>query len=453
MFLLLFLPLVGCLPGITPPITPVIEDQAPVITSVHIPTTATVGVAYTYDVEATDPDGDTLTYSLDVKPSGMTIDSATGVIKWIPYSNQVGVNPVTVKVSDGTLSDTQSFTILVSKVEEEEYVGGGGGYVPTLVKLTKIVVEPDEMILFVGQTVPEELFDTYSISITAYYSDGPAKDIDFGHCEYDITAVGGILEVSEDGDEVTAIEEGRGDILISYTDEESGITKTDTLTIIVIYLPMEIIADMPTFTVGEEEEFTVEIVANSDVGKTVLVSLTILVGDYKVYYWDDVKGWLYLEEGVEVIFGGTGFPLCDEVMLFKGTFNTVGTYETTVEVRTVPDDVLLCSKVISAVVEGPITIRWLEDAVRYNADGSFNQAWQDNYIPSPNYGKNPSANPATLTLTGGEYHFADIEEFFNLLMDYEGDVVITEAGVLSGWATYTLDELPIENDFVGQNLI
>ena len=106
--LLLFLFLVaGCM---LPPI-----NHAPIITSAPI-TTATVGVAYTYDVNATDPDEDTLIYSLTVKPDGMAIKSTTGVINWLPSFAQVGDNAVTVVVSDGDLSVIQSFTIKVSKL-------------------------------------------------------------------------------------------------------------------------------------------------------------------------------------------------------------------------------------------------------------------------------------------------------------------------------------------------
>jgi hypothetical protein len=109
MFVVAFLLLlVGCFPAPTPP------NETPIITSDPI-TTATVGKAYVYDVNATDPDGDTLTYSLTVKPSGMTIKSATGVISWRPTSGKIGDNPVTVKVSDESLSITQSFIIKVSK--------------------------------------------------------------------------------------------------------------------------------------------------------------------------------------------------------------------------------------------------------------------------------------------------------------------------------------------------
>ena len=85
-------------------------NHAPVITSTPV-TSATKDEPYNYDVNATDPDGDTLTYSLTVHPTGMNINSSTGVINWTPTST--GDYDVTVKVSDGELSDTQSFTITV----------------------------------------------------------------------------------------------------------------------------------------------------------------------------------------------------------------------------------------------------------------------------------------------------------------------------------------------------
>jgi fibronectin type 3 domain-containing protein len=67
---------------------------------------------YTYNVVATDADGDTLTYSLTSNPTGMTIDSSTGVINWTP--NTIGDFNVILKVSDGESFDAQSFTITIS---------------------------------------------------------------------------------------------------------------------------------------------------------------------------------------------------------------------------------------------------------------------------------------------------------------------------------------------------
>ena len=56
-------------------------NNAPTITTT--PGVSTLpGAAYSYDVDATDPENDFLTYSLLTKPSGMTINSTSGLITW-----------------------------------------------------------------------------------------------------------------------------------------------------------------------------------------------------------------------------------------------------------------------------------------------------------------------------------------------------------------------------------
>lgn len=98
----------GCVPSV--PVGPGPTNQTPIITSTPI-TTATVGQAYSYDVDATDPDGDSLTYFL-VGPAGMTIDFLSGLITWTPTTS--GNYNVTVSVLDGRLFATQSYTITVA---------------------------------------------------------------------------------------------------------------------------------------------------------------------------------------------------------------------------------------------------------------------------------------------------------------------------------------------------
>jgi hypothetical protein len=88
-------------------------NRAPVITSTAV-TTATVNVAYSYQVTATDVNGGPLTYGLDAVPAGMAI-SPTGLVTWTPAAGQVGPNPVTVRVTDNTLlSTTQPFSVTVA---------------------------------------------------------------------------------------------------------------------------------------------------------------------------------------------------------------------------------------------------------------------------------------------------------------------------------------------------
>lgn len=97
-------------------------NQPPVITS-SAPTTATEGQLYSYQAAGSDPNGDTLTWSLTTKPTGMTVSSSTGLVQWTPSSSQVGSHSVTLQVSDGTVSASQSWTITVSAAS----TGGGTG--------------------------------------------------------------------------------------------------------------------------------------------------------------------------------------------------------------------------------------------------------------------------------------------------------------------------------------
>jgi len=106
-FLIFLLFFMGCSPTIPAP-----SNQAPTINSIPPDGNLLLGEPYTYDVEATDLDGDTLTYNFTSNPVGMTIISATGLINWTP--TMVGNYNVGIEVSDGELSDTQSFTLGVS---------------------------------------------------------------------------------------------------------------------------------------------------------------------------------------------------------------------------------------------------------------------------------------------------------------------------------------------------
>lgn len=92
-----------------------ISNVAPIIISEPI-ITATEDQLYSYQVEASDPNEDILTYSSIIKPEGMSIDSESGLISWTPANNQVGIHQVIVEISDGKLSTTQSFEIEVSNV-------------------------------------------------------------------------------------------------------------------------------------------------------------------------------------------------------------------------------------------------------------------------------------------------------------------------------------------------
>ena len=70
--------------------------------------TNSVGANISVFISATDVDGDTLTYSQTDLPAGLDIDPNTGEITGT--ASTVGVSNVTVTASDGTASDSESFT-------------------------------------------------------------------------------------------------------------------------------------------------------------------------------------------------------------------------------------------------------------------------------------------------------------------------------------------------------
>lgn len=74
-------------------------NNAPKITS-HPPGNFDKGV-FVYSVQAIDDDKDSLKYLLEAAPSGMTIDSATGMISWQVAPDVKGTQRVRISVQDG----------------------------------------------------------------------------------------------------------------------------------------------------------------------------------------------------------------------------------------------------------------------------------------------------------------------------------------------------------------
>ena len=86
-------------------------NQAPSIAT-QPPTEVIQGQSYRYAVNATDPNQDTLTYSLSTDPQGMAIDSQTGLIAWDTTGSAIGNYSVVVSVSDRRGGSTEQFFTL-----------------------------------------------------------------------------------------------------------------------------------------------------------------------------------------------------------------------------------------------------------------------------------------------------------------------------------------------------
>ena len=103
-------------------------------------------------LSATDPDGDRVTYGATVLPAGLSLDASTGAITGtVDYTASAG-SPytVTVTASDGTLSDSTSFTWTVTNTNRAPALGDPGAQASAdgeTVALTLVASDPDGDVL------------------------------------------------------------------------------------------------------------------------------------------------------------------------------------------------------------------------------------------------------------------------------------------------------------------
>lgn len=183
-------------------------NKAPTIDSKPL-TSTKIEQVYTYDVNANDFKNDVLNYSLLANPEGMTIDALIGVINWTPTKEQIGEHEVVVNVEDRWRNDTQGFTVEVSDI-----------------LLTSIDVVPSSITL--TETYSNLLIQNF-LEITANYDYGPSKSIALSECNYK-SSDANIAFVGHAG-VISGTSKGSAVITVSFT--ENGITKSDTIDVIV----------------------------------------------------------------------------------------------------------------------------------------------------------------------------------------------------------------------------
>ena len=98
-------------------------NDAPTITSTHI-TSVDEDSAYSYTITATDPDGNeqaVYTYDAATNPDWLTLTDngdGTATLAGTPDNSDVGDHTVSFSVSDGTATDSASFTITVANTQD-----------------------------------------------------------------------------------------------------------------------------------------------------------------------------------------------------------------------------------------------------------------------------------------------------------------------------------------------
>jgi RHS repeat-associated protein len=130
------------------------SDSGPSISNWMPPTTAIIGAPYRYDVQASDSDGDPLTYALNGAPTtgnpAMSIDPNTGRITWTPTGTPTTYSGITVTVTDsfGVSTPSPAFSVTTSNDTTPPAVElqlSPGTTVSTGTKVTFLVLATDDV--------------------------------------------------------------------------------------------------------------------------------------------------------------------------------------------------------------------------------------------------------------------------------------------------------------------
>ncbi|MFY0640988.1 MAG: hypothetical protein JXR16_08080 [Bermanella sp.] len=220
------------------------SNRAPQITSTAN-ITAKENQQYSYTVMATDADGDQLAYELLTSPSGMNIDSSAK-IQWTPNHDESGSHSITVRVSDGELSDDQSFVIPVENVNRK----------PTFV------------------SVPV----TQTLEKTEYLYVAKADDADEEAVKYSLLVAPVGMIIDEDSGKIswlpTASDIGSHYILITAVDESSAVTEQGYTLFVENVNEAPVITSMPVTQVNESQSYVYQIMATDEDGDAFSYTLT-----------------------------------------------------------------------------------------------------------------------------------------------------------------------------------
>ena len=195
--------------------------------------------AYSVTVTASDVDvSDVLTYSLVSPPTGMTINSSSGLITWTPTNSQVGSHTITVKVTDtGSASITSSWTLQVKNLNDS----------PTWV------------------SVPSGTIATYEDAL--YTVTIGATDIDLGdYLSYALTvkpaamtinASTGVIEWTPTNDDV-----GLHNITATATDDSSAVISASWQLDVENVNDAPVLAAIPADTTAEDAPYSITVSAS-----------------------------------------------------------------------------------------------------------------------------------------------------------------------------------------------
>jgi len=311
------------------------------------PTTATYDVQYTYDANADgDPDP---TFALITAPTGMTINSGTGYVRWTPAD--IGDFDVVIEATNSAGSAQQPFTITVSGVAPSftstpvttgtygvlyTYDANASGYPAATYSLTTyptgMTIDP---VTGVIQWTPDDVGD-FSVVVEATNTEGTATQ------PFTITVSGVAPSFTS-----TPVTTGTVDVLYSYDADADGYpAATYSLTTYPTGMTIDPVSGVIQWTPTVADDYDVTVEATNSYGNdvqnfTITVSpppeaptitstpiTTVTVDDPYTY---DVEATGYPAPTFDLTTAPQGMTIDEVSGLIEWTPSSVGDYDVVVE--------------------------------------------------------------------------------------------------------------------------
>ncbi|WP_199621215.1 LamG-like jellyroll fold domain-containing protein [Paenibacillus alkalitolerans] len=137
---------------------------------------ATAKELFSYQVDASDPSGALLVYSVENLPAGASFDSANGILTWTPSQADYGTNPVTFTVSNGSFEASQTVNVNVKLhvLPAADYTKGSYYlYMKEVARIEAAMSEPgaDKTGLAAELDQAENLLVPYTMSLYSFEGD------------------------------------------------------------------------------------------------------------------------------------------------------------------------------------------------------------------------------------------------------------------------------------------
>jgi YD repeat-containing protein len=96
-------------------------NQAPVLSEIGA-RSANQSQPITFTLRGSDPDGDSLTFTVDQLPNGARLDALSGEFSWTPDFTQSGEFTVSFGATDGNRTDTESVVFTINRVNRAPFI-------------------------------------------------------------------------------------------------------------------------------------------------------------------------------------------------------------------------------------------------------------------------------------------------------------------------------------------